>query len=337
MPTLFKRSNGIYYAILTDDHGRRRWISTRERNKSLALKKACTLQLDPVRSHERLTVSDFYDQFRQYGQTVYTKETLSVYDRAFARFNAQAGGLYMDAVKPRHIDLYKCARLAKVSPTTVNIELRALKAAFYTALRWELIEKNPFRQVKLCELTERTPVFLTVKDFQTLLRTVTDDWLHDMIVVAAMTGMRRAELINLRWSDVDFSRNVIRIESHGEFRTKRGRKRFIPMHEEVVRVLRRQPGESAGQYVFLVDGKPLSKHRVSMKFKRSIRKAGLDDAIHWHSLRHSFASWLVQRSVSLYEVQKLLGHTSIRVTEIYSHLLPDNLQDSIRKLPPTLG
>ena len=79
-------------------------------------------------------------------------------------------------------------------------------------------------------------------------------------------------------------------------------------------------------------GKPMKEGTVSQRFKRYVRRAGLNDKLHFHSLRHSFASGLVMSGVSLYQVQKLLGHSTSRTTEIYSHLLPQQLHKEVNGL-----
>ena len=79
------------------------------------------------------------------------------------------------------------------------------------------------------------------------------------------------------------------------------------------------------------NGFKYSKDYVSKKFKEACRKANIDKAIHFHSLRHSFASYLVQQGVSLPTIKDLLGHTSITTTEIYSHLDDSSLQEAIKK------
>ena len=86
------------------------------------------------------------------------------------------------------------------------------------------------------------------------------------------------------------------------------------------------------EYVFTRKGKKLSPPWLSHKLKKHIRKLNLDDNLNYHALRHAFASWLVQRSVSLYEVQKLLGHADISTTQIYSHLAPETLHQTVNKL-----
>ena len=86
-------------------------------------------------------------------------------------------------------------------------------------------------------------------------------------------------------------------------------------------------------YVFVrVPGIKLNENFISKQFKKSVRAAGLDDKIHFHTLRHSFASMLVQRGVSLYVVKDLLGHEDLSTTQIYSHLQKQNLMDAVNLL-----
>ena len=76
----------------------------------------------------------------------------------------------------------------------------------------------------------------------------------------------------------------------------------------------------------------LNEDFISKQFKKSVRAAVLNDKIHFHSLRHSFASNLVQKGVSLYVVKELLGHEDIKTTQIYSHLQKENLMDAVNLL-----
>lgn len=80
------------------------------------------------------------------------------------------------------------------------------------------------------------------------------------------------------------------------------------------------------------DGRGLKVGYVGHRFKKFIRKAGLSEEIHFHSLRHTGATWLVQNGVSIYAVQKLLGHSNISVTQVYSHLETESLFNSIEKI-----
>ena len=333
MPTLFKRSNGIYYAILSDEPGRRKWVSTGERRRNLALKRISVLKPEPSQETKTLRVSEFYCQFLEFADSVYSKQTVGIYKRAFNNLMTIIGDMPLQSVTQRHVDLFRSRRLNEVRKVTLNIELRTLRAAFFTAVRWKLLDENPFKQVKLCQLDDEAPLFFTVEDFHSLLSTIESDWLRDLAVVAVLTGMRRGELLNLRWDSVDFSRKIIGIQSHGNFRTKQGKRRAVPMNAQVARILEKRLTERIGDLVFHVNGAQIDGRRLTQFFKRCVRRAKLNDKLHFHSLRHSFASWLVQGNVSLYQVQRLLGHSNIRVTEVYSHLLPETMHGTVEKLP----
>ena len=139
--------------------------------------------------------------------------------------------------------------------------------------------------------------------------------------------------MNLQWPQVDFDRKLIIIQSSATFKTKAGKKRSVPLNEMAYEVLcRRKQASMISEYVFTRKGKKLSPPWLSHKLKKYIRKLSLDDNLNYHALRHTFASWLVQRSVSLYEVQKLLGHSSSRVTEVYSNLQPEQMHGTVNRI-----
>lgn len=90
--------------------------------------------------------------------------------------------------------------------------------------------------------------------------------------------------------------------------------------------------ESSSQKVFTLYGKEMTARQIQTKSRYYILQAGLNKKLNFHSLRHTFASWLVQRGVSIYEVSKLLGHADLKMTQIYAHLKQDNLETAVNKL-----
>lgn len=91
--------------------------------------------------------------------------------------------------------------------------------------------------------------------------------------------------------------------------------------------------EDSNDYIFSrIPKVKLNEDFVSKKFKKVVRKAKLNEGIHFHTLRHSFASNLVQKGVSLYVVKELLGHEDLSTTQIYSHLQSQNLKDAVNML-----
>ena len=257
MPTLFKRSNGIYYAILTDAAGRRKWISTGERTKTVALKQLASITEQAKETVRSKTIKEFLSEFLDYAKCVYSAGNLGIHERVIQTFIRLVGNFKLDAVTQRDVDLFKAKRLTGVKGTTVNIELRTLRAAFYTALRWKLVQENPFKQVELCAIDEETPAYLSAKDLLKLLSTIPDTTFREFYLVAALTGLRRGELINLRWEDVDMTNQVLYVRSHGKFRTKGGKRRVVGIHPQVAKVLARRFQEGKDGTIFLANGRPL--------------------------------------------------------------------------------
>jgi len=157
--------------------------------------------------------------------------------------------------------------------------------------------------------------------------------MQQVIKLLLYTGMRRAELVFLQWDDIDFINKSIAIQSKPEqgFHPKSYRPRSIPMHPEVEKVLLDLP--QRGKFVF-DDGKNQPLHHDGYylrEIKKIYRKCGIQNA-NIHTLRHSFASHLVMAGVDIRSVQELLGHSTIRVTERYSHLCPTHLSKAVNSI-----
>ena len=226
------------------------------------------------------------------------------------------------------MDSYKIDRSKKVSPSSVNIELRAIKAFFNCLKRWEIISKNPCEGIKPVRLPQQLPAYLTETDLKRLINSIEDEWLRKIVIFAAVTGARLGEVTNLDWKDVNLVNRTVLIHSSISYTVKGGRMRTIPLNNTVYDLLAAMTEK--GGLVFP------GKHRwnanlnfVSASFRKAVRKAGIDRRIHFHSVRHTFASLLVKHGVSLYQVQKLLGHTTSRVTEIYAHLQTGDLHEVV--------
>jgi integrase len=187
---------------------------------------------------------------------------------------------------------------------------------------------------------ESSPVFFTKEDFQKLLNVIKQAWLKEAVVFTVLTGLRRGELINLRWQDVDLQRRVLIVQSNPTFKTKQGKKRTLPLNETAFHLLTLKHSHSIGEYVFMHNGKQIAEDWISQLFKRAVKdkEAGLNEKLHWHSLRSSFASWLVIDGVSIYAVSKLLGHSSVAITQKhYAHLATENLHNDVNKISISLN
>jgi integrase len=333
---LYRRTNGWYYVGYFES-GRKRWKSTRQRSKREALRAVANFtelfKPKPVVT----SLAAFCERFLAYVRATLGLETLVLYERTLRHFQVIAGDVELHSLTSQHFDRYKVARLEGRSPVSVNMELRALKAAFRTAVRWKLLQTSPFAEARQVAVPEALPLFFSKADFARLLEAVPDGWLREIIVFAALTGMRQGEIRNLRWQDVDLQRGLIRVQSSPSFRVKAGKVRVVPVNRTVAALLQGKARQSSSGLVFTFRGRLIARNHLTHAFKVAVRAAKLDEGLHFHSLRHTFASWLAQDGVSLYAIQKLLGHSSANVTQIYSHLQPDQMHDTVNRLAITMN
>jgi integrase len=295
-----------------------------------ALRNFETLFLKPA---PQKTLQQFTDEFLVYAKSNFAHRTWLIYSGALKKFIEIEGNPTLRNLSPQHLDHFKAERLSKKkSPVTVNIELRTLRAAMNTAVRWKLLDINPFAKINQVRLPEALPSYFTKEDFYRLLGMIKEEWLKDIVVFAALTGMRRGEILNLRWQDVHLQRRMIHIHTSPSFKTKQGRQRVVPMNDVVLNLLSVKASRFSSEYVFHKKGRKILEDHASKKLKQYVIASGINAELHFHSLRHTFASWLVQDGVSLYEVQKLLGHSNISVTQVYSHLKPEQLHSTVNRL-----
>jgi integrase len=345
---LFQK-NGIYYLGFTDEDGIRRQKSTKCKIKHEAVKKVSDFKkfLSEEHTAKRISISKFKTEFLGYAKTNYASHTVYLYEQMLSHFIRICGDLPLSKYTPKHYDLYKVTRLKEfvrgkipkkaekrvMNPITVNIELRSLRAVFNTARRWEYIEKNPFDGMSQIPIPKRTPAFMTADDVENMLKVITRPWLKDVLIFAVNTGMRRGELLSLRWQDVDVKLRVARIVNRDDFTTKSGEERVVALNDAALAVVQRCVKSEKHEYLFSrEDGIRLLPDWLTAAFKDAARNAGLSEGIHLHSTRHSFASLLVGNGTSLFTVSKLLGHSNAKTSEIYSHLLPQHLHNEVDKL-----
>jgi len=334
MACLIRRSNGVYY-LVTSFHGRRIWKSTGARKKAEALKFLAESARRQSSTTE-LSLSQFTTQFLSHARTNLASKTVLLYEQAIACFKRLVGDFNLRAYTSTDVETFKTLRLKEVSPVKVNIDFRTLKALFQSAVRSKLIDENPFTGVKQIKVPPARPTYLTREEFSRLVVNIPIPWFRDLVKFAVCTMMRAGEIVSLTWESVDLNRRIILAENKREFRLKTTRPRVIPMNDWVFRFLSTR-GTKTGPVFSFPDGKKLSVAYVSHKFKEFVRRAGFPESIHFHSLRHTGATWLVQEGVSIYEVQKLLGHSSISVTQVYSHLEGSELHNAVNKISASLS
>lgn len=234
----------------------------------------------------------------------------------------------------------------KNAPKGVHNYNRVLKAMWNKAKQWNYVRENPFEKVKLNKRQSTSPTFVSEEQLEVILKKVESEVVRDVIITAFYSGCRLGELINLRWQDVDLKNDLITI-GNSEFETKSRKQRVVPMHEKVkevlmVKVKSERSNESKKIVVKLPDKKRFvfcksngcrfTGDYFSRSFKRVCRKAGLGEELHFHCLRHGAATRMIINGAPLPSVQRILGHSNIQTTMIYTHPNIEDLRDAVNRL-----
>lgn len=225
--------------------------------------------------------------------------------------------------------------LKKNAPLGVYNYHRILKAMFNKAVEWNYIKTNPFLKLKLPRRQEKKPAFITQADLESVLEKITQPAIRDIVQISFYMGFRLGEATFLKWKNVSFNHNAITVGDES-FSTKSRKSRSVPIHPKVKEIIERLKNENKNQkenFLFRKKGnQPFTRDYISKKFKKACRDAGIDESIHYHSLRHSTGSLLAQKGVSLYTIQKILGHSQPSVTQIYAHMQIDTLREAINQI-----
>jgi integrase len=215
----------------------------------------------------------------------------------------------------------------------VHVYYRNYRAALNKAVKWKYISENPLGEIKLPKRQTRSPQFLDKEDLRRLKKFLLPH-INDIVSFAYYTGMRRNEIIMLEWHSIDMEKEIISVGSDS-FQTKSRKHRFIPMHNEVIKILKRWNKIACknSDIVFHKgNGFPYSKDYISKRFKRAVRNAGLSESLKFHSLRASTASNLSAQGVSPAVIREILGHSSISTTMIYVGVEMKTMRESILRL-----
>lgn len=227
-------------------------------------------------------------------------------------------------------------RKGPVTVATINRELCLLSAAInYARREWEWEIPNPVAGRKLREPEGRVR-WISRAEAEALLRAAEGEeqapHLADFIRLALHTGCRKQELLGLEWRRVDLQAGLLHLEGQ---HTKAGKRRSVPLNqvarEAFLRRLKYRAAHCPGSpWVFAhPDGSRIQD--VKKAFGTACRRAGIAD-FRIHDLRHTCAAWLVSAGVPLASVRDLLGHSTVKMTERYAHLAPENVRKAVAVL-----
>jgi len=278
------------------------------------------------KEEKRILFEKFADEYMEYAKL--NKKSWLRDEISLKHLIPHFKGMSLLKINPKHIEDYKRKRLDKVKPATVNRELTLLKFMFSLARKWKYANENPVKEVKFFQ--ERQLIIHTLNKEEAIkLMAVAADHLKPIIMLALNTGMRRGEILNLRWNDVDFDRQFIYIKE-----TKSGMMRKVPMNSLVIDSLKKL--ERKNSFVFQNPKTDERLKHIRTAFYTARRKIGLDD-FRFHDLRHTAATWMVTEGIDLVTVKEILGHSDIKTTMRYAHPTPENKRKAVDALAGVLG
>ena len=210
-------------------------------------------------------------------------------------------------------------RSEKISAASLSKEITTLKHVLRLAVEWGLLNSNPADRTPLPRVSQGKTRFLSPGELRSALNEAIE-WMRAPMALAAFTGMRRGELLGMKWADVDLEHRRLYLRE-----TKNGDLRVIVLNKLAMQVLLSLPQNDA--LVF----PEVDPQRLSVETIRLFKRLGIHDAS-FHSLRHTAASWLVMSGVDLYTTGQILGHRTPRMTQRYAHLSPQYMAVAASKL-----
>ncbi len=234
------------------------------------------------------------------------------------------GVLTLKQVTHVHLEKYLLSLKKKTSTENANRHLHTIKHAFNLAVDYGYLSESPGKRIKeFKEEAQPPPRFFTMEelDFVFWASQGISQAFFRAVYFLTSTGIRRGELERVNWNDIDLEDRTVRV--HTLKKGKRYVTRTVPLTEGLSRVLHEAKR----------NGEPICDLTdLWRRLKRVVKRCKLQDAT-IHTLRHTYASHLVQRGVSLYVVSKLLGHSSMNQTETYAHLAPSSYHEAVKVLP----
>jgi integrase len=317
----------------------------------------------PYQKKKAMTFEKLAEKYIKWSEENKSRAGIDDKSRYENHLKARFDNKRLDEISPFDLERMK-SEMAKsgIAPKTISHCLGLLRAMYNKSIEWNLYQgENPVKKIKMPTVQNARDRFLSMEEAEKLLmalkrnpqikkeyKETKDPKLHDIALLSLHTGARAGEIFNIKKQDVDFENELIALRD-----TKNTETRYAPMTVEVKKMLKRrienlhsndnkEPSDNSNSYIFTdKDGNKINE--VSNAFNRIVNDLGFNNGVTdprqrvvFHTLRHTFASWLAIQGTPLYTIAKLMGHKSIAMSERYAHLSPDHKKDAVNAVVAAL-
>lgn len=275
----------------------------------------------------------------------YSKHTLEAYRNDLAQFETFLQPYEKELIEVVHIDIRNwivSMMEHKVSARSVNRKISALKSFYKFLLRRGEVKKNPLSKVQTPKTAKRLPVFVELPGIEKLMKEVEFpegyEGLKDKMILEIFygTGIRRSELINMKETDIDLYNSQVKVLGKGN------KERIIPVHNKLRNSIKNFIEEkkklvplAQGDFLIVSEkGAKMKPAEVYGIVKRYLNLVTTVDKKSPHTLRHTFATHLMNNGADINAVKELLGHASLAATQVYTHNTIDKLKEIYNRAHP---
>lgn len=258
----------------------------------------------------------------------YTKRQLL---KKFLAFTQEHHIEFIHEITLEILEKYKFQLLKSNKPKTVQNTLGTIHTMFKHAVKLKYLRDNPVTQLDAIRgIQKNKQRYLTKEETNTILKACKEHYFKDLVLVGIYTGMRRAELVNLCFENVDINKKLIYVKNKEDFTTKSRKERVLPLHQNLYQFFSTNKNKKG--YCFLKGGARINLKTLTINFIKLCNNLNLKD-VSLHTLKHTFISWCLIEGISIFKVAKWAGHSTTHITELYSHLCPEEkTQRDIDKL-----
>jgi integrase len=284
-------------------------------------------------TQNRVTLTDLWKDYYDWAEK--TQKDHSNKKRRWMKWiKPNLGSVPLSKLSTKAVEQFQLQMLDMgLKPATANRVTALLKHLIKRGVDWDLVPPEALVRVRRVKQLREPPGrvrFLKDDEIETLLKCC-DDKLRPIVTTAVFTGLRKGELMRLRWEDVDLAAGMLVVRN-----SKSGKSRTVPITEPVKSTLEALPRFLGSPWVFWTEPAGQARKNIRRAWDKAIKESGITD-FRFHDLRHTAGSKMANAGVDLYVIMSVLGHSSFKMVERYAHLDPGHLRRELQKINPTDG